>query len=341
MEHPTEPDHRGDGGQGSAETGDPGTSKAGDDLVHAAMGAPEPGSDSTSDLPEAASRRLRASAWTSALSVPDFAAGEALGMEPVGFVQGYAVMQWGWYSSSMYRNMAGPPAPGGRSQYSETWRCPHGFVGTEHRMYGYNYEQTWVENNWVTGFQLAFTRMVEEAASLGAHGVVGVADTMGQLAGTGAVEFKIQGTAVVVPGAKPPSPPFTTFLAGQRLVKLVEAGFAPVSVVAAMSSVQMIGNCITHYQLAGSTVGTGVGSVSGVTSISQVGTAQRATRHLARQHIRRQLGRDTLHGASVELSEREIGDGDLALECLIRGTRVRRFKDFDPLPEPSPVVRLR
>ncbi len=293
-----------------------------------------------SALPEAAARRLGHGAWTSALSVNDFAAGEVMGLEPVGFVQGFAVMQWAWYSNNPYRTMGGPPAPSGRNQYAETWRCPHGFVGTEHRMYGFNYEQTWVENNWSRGFGLAYERMVEEATAAGAHGVIGVTDAMGNLAGTGAVEFKIRGTAVIVPGAPAPPKPFTTFLAGQRLAKLLEAGLAPVAIVAALSSVQMIGYCITNYQLAGTTGSSWGGGIQGVTSISQVGKAQRAARHLAREHARAQLGDDTLHGVSLEITDREIGEGDLAIQCLLRGTRVRRFRDYQPLPQPTPVVRL-
>ncbi len=82
------------------------------------------------------------------------------------------------------------------------------------------------------------------------------------------------------------------------------------------------------------------GGVSGVHSIVQVGKAQRAARHLAREHVRRQLGGDILHGASMEQFEHEVGEGDLAIQCQIKGTRVRRYKDFDPLPDAEPVVRL-
>jgi hypothetical protein len=211
-------------------------------------------------------------------------------------------------------------------------------------MYGYNFEQTWVEENWSTGWGLACRRMVEEAKAVGAHGIIGVADEMRPFVGMGAAEFAIRGTAVVVPGAPTPPQPFTTFLSGQRLVKLIEAGFVPVSVAAAMSSVQMIGYCITHYQLAGTSAGNWSGAMSGgvtgVHSIVQVGKAQRAARLVAREQLRRQLGHDVLHGATFEQSEQEVGEGDLTIQCLIRGTRVRRFKDFDPLAEAEPVVRL-
>ncbi len=39
-------------------------------------------------------------------------------------------------------------------------------------------------------------------------------------------------------------------------------------------------------------------------------------------------------------SERELGSGDHVFECTLRGTRVRRFKDFDPMAAPRPTVRL-
>ena len=54
---------------------------------------------------------------------------------------------------------------GGVRGYSETWNCPHGFVSGEHRSWGQNYEQAWVEDAWTTGFTTAYDRMVEEAAS--------------------------------------------------------------------------------------------------------------------------------------------------------------------------------
>jgi uncharacterized protein YbjQ (UPF0145 family) len=273
---------------------------------------PVPMAPTAGDLPEAAARRLTTGAWSSALSVVDFASCLAMGMDPVGFVQGYAVMQWSWYASTYQRTMSGLPGRTVPGQYSESWQCPHGFVGGEHRIYGFNYEQTWVEANWTKGWSLAYDRMVEEAAALGAHGVIGVVDDMHHLAGTGAAEFQIRGTAVVVPGATPPPRPFTTFLSGQRLAKLIEAGFMPVSVAAALSSVQMIGYCITHYQLAGTAAGNWSGGmsggVSGVHSIVQVGKAQRAARHLAREHVRQQLGGDALHGASMTQFEHEVGE---------------------------------
>ena len=65
-----------------------------------------------------------------------------------------------------------------------------------------------------------------------------------------------------------------------------------------------------------------------------------AVRRLAREQVRAQLGDDSLHGASMITTERELGEGDAELQCILRGNRVRRFKEFDPMPAPRPTVRL-
>src|SRR5271170_3303311 len=117
------------------------------DPFDAADAAGTPGGPA-GDLPEAALRRLESSSFSSGLSVPDFAACLDLGLQPVALVQGFCVMQWGWYGpgSSTMRGMSpyvgGQLAPG---SYSETYRCPHGYVSAEHRAWGQNIEQSWVE----------------------------------------------------------------------------------------------------------------------------------------------------------------------------------------------------
>jgi putative heavy-metal-binding protein len=306
-------------------------------------GAAGANAGSPDDLPEAVARRLGEGAWSSGLSVADFAAGAALGLEPAAAVQGYAVVQLTRYGQGYYGRGVfgagstwGPPTE--RGVYGERWQCPHGFVSGEHRTYGFNAEQSWAEEVWESSWHLARQRMVEEAEAAGAHGVIGVVDEVRQLLGWGVTEFRMSGTAVRVPGAARPKEPFTTFLAGQRLTKLLEAGFAPVSVAAALSSVQMYGYCLTHYQMAGTAVNSW--SSSGVHAIAQVNKAQRAARHVVRERIRHQLGSDSLHGAVLEQYEEEMGEGDLSIQCLMKGTRVRRYKAFDPLAEAEPVVRL-
>ncbi len=292
------------------------------------------------DLPEAATRRFAEGAFTSGLTVPDFAACLQMGLEPVGFVQGFCVMQWQWYGLGSPYGTFGNPFQGGTSGYSETWQCPHGFVSAEHRGWGQNYEQSWIEDAWQQGFRSAYDRMIEEASSVGAHGVVGLVDASERLSDMGVLEFRVQGTAVRVQDASPPAggQPWTTYLAGQRLAKSIEAGYAPVSIAATVASVRVWAYCVTEYLSEGTTATWGY--QAGAAEIEQMSKAHMAVRRLARQQVRVQLGDDSLHGASMITTERELGQGDAELQCILRGNRVRRFKKFDPLPAPRPTVRM-
>jgi hypothetical protein len=298
--------------------------------------------DGVADLPEAAVRRLDSSAFSSGLSVPDFAACLQLGLQPVGLVQGFCVMRWGWYGAgSGYMRGANPYSMGNQTAgaYSESYRCPHGFVSNEHRTWGQNFEQPWVEDAWNSGYQAAFSRMLEEAEALGSHGVIGVVDRVTHLADSQTTEFHFLGTAVTVENGPPPAggTPWTTYLAGQRLTKSIEAGYMPVAVVAAMASVRVWAYCVTEYLMEGSRVW---GGASGAHEVEQVSKAHMAVRQLARKHVRQQLSGDTLHGALINVEKRELSQGDEVIDCTLRGNRMRRFKDFDQVPAPRPTVRL-
>jgi hypothetical protein len=296
--------------------------------------------DPAPDLPEAANRRFASGAFTSGLTVPDFAACLQMGLEPVGYVQGFCVMQWGWYGiNSPYRRGLNPYG-GGQGGYMESWQCPHGFVSAEHRSWGQNYQQSWVEEAWGQGFGSAYSRMLEEAVALGAHGVVGVVDTSDRLGDLGVLEFHVRGTAVKVDDAPGPpgGQPWTTYLAGQRLAKLIEAGYMPVSIAVAVSSVRVWAYCMTEYLLEGTNSSWGVAQAGA--EITQVASAQMAARQIARERVRSQMAGDSLHGAEMVVSDRELGAGDQEIQCVLRGNRVKRFKDFDPMPVPHPTVRL-
>jgi hypothetical protein len=296
--------------------------------------------DVPTDLPEAVGRRFAEGGFTSALTVPDFAACLQMGLEPVGYVQGFCVMQWRWYGMGSPFGGYGPFTGATNRGYSESWQCPHGFVSAEHRGWGQNYEQSWIEDAWRQGFDAAYGRMIEEATAAGAHGIVGVVDASEPLGDLGVLEFRVQGTAVRVEDGPAPADgrPWTTYLAGQRLAKSIEAGYAPVSVVATVSSVRVWAFCITEYLTEGSTASWGYQVAAA--EIEQTARAHMAVRRLARDQVRTQLGGDSFHGASMATTTRQLGQGDAELQCILRGNRVRRFKKFDPLPAPQPTVRL-
>ncbi|HQU26689.1 MAG TPA: hypothetical protein PLS29_06615 [Acidimicrobiales bacterium] len=292
----------------------------------------------SSDLPEAASRRLAEGSFSSGLSVADFAACLSMGLEPLGLVQGFCAMQWGTYGGGILAGAMAPPAVAAGG-YAEVYQCPHGFVSGEHRAWGQNYEQTWIEAAWRTGFSSALSRMVEEATTLDAHGVVGVVDTETPLVEAGIAEFHLRGTAVRVEGAPAPTgSPWTTFLAGQRLAKVFEAGYAPLGAVASTSSVRVWANCVTEYALEGTG---GVWSGGGqVAEVDQVVRAHGVARELARSRVRSDLHGDALHGADLYVLTREHGPGDLEIQVRLKGNRVRRVAPFSPLPVPQLTVAL-
>ena len=270
-----------------------------------------------------------------------------MGLRPVGLVQGFCVMQWGWYrAGSAYTRGMTPFSFGGdapRGVYAESYSAPMAASSTP----------TSIASGARTTNSRGSKRRGRRAsapptrawskrpASSRAHGVIGVVDTTRHLADMNVTEFHILGTAVVVEGgdAPPGGSPWTTYLAGQRLAKLVEAGYMPVSVVAALASVRVWAYCVTEMLMEGTLTRFGGGYLP-VSEVEQLSRAHMAARSLAREHVRGQLGNDTLQGALIVANTQSLSQGDEVIECALRGTRVRRFKDFDAMPAARPTVRL-
>jgi hypothetical protein len=289
------------------------------------------------DVPSEAEGRLRRAAFSSGLTVPDFAACLQMGMRPVGLVQGFCVMSWSWYGAgSMYMRSGYGGSTWGTS--IATYRCPHGYVSTDHRSWGENFEQTWITQAWQDGFNSAYHRMIEEAADAGAHGVIGIVDTASHLIDSGIREFHFLGTAVVVENADPPPAIWSTYLAGQRLAKLFEAGFTPVSIVASMASIRVWEVCTTEILMRGGYDQWGM--VSPGDEVRQMSDAHMEARRRSRDRIRTALQGGVLHGARLDAAEYEHGEGDREVTCTIRGNAVHLVKDVAPLPAPLPTVRL-
>ncbi len=112
----------------------------------------------------------------------------------------------------------------------------------------------------------------------------------------------------------------------------------PVSVVAAMASVRIWAVCVTEILMAGMV--DYYGAVHPGDEITQMADAHMAARRRAGGNVRRLLGPDGLHGATLAVSEVELGEGDSLINCTLKGTRVHRFKRADPLAAPVPTVRL-
>lgn len=108
-------------------------------------------------------------------------------------------------------------------------------VGFMRNFWGYrNYtgEVTVLTQAQLTARELAVTRLQQEAALLGAHGVIGVRLTKRRKGlGMGLLEFTAIGTAIRIPGMTQTKKPFTSDLSGQEFWKLRMAGYLPKGLV--------------------------------------------------------------------------------------------------------------
>jgi len=320
-----------------------------------------------STLPAAAGSRLGGASFGSALSSADYSATLAAGLEPLGIVQGTCVLRWAWYGPRSPYGGASPIGSGscklkrryydpkgaegggawgdggfrGRravrpivyaSRHTSSWACEHTVQRSGKHEPGVNFEQNWVEDLWGEGFTTARTRMLAEAEVIGAHGVVGVIDEI-TTPTHGVKEFLLRGTAVRVHDVAAPREIWSTYLAGERLIKLVEAGWAPVSVLAAFASIRIWPACSTESQLRG--------TWREVSRIRQIENGHYTARSLARERVHAEAASDDVHGVRYEIEEHRIARGDEEVSCTVWRSRIRRFAQPERLPAPMPTVSLR
>jgi uncharacterized protein YbjQ (UPF0145 family) len=173
---------------------------------------------SRGELPLRAQERLKRlrdqpGAFTSDLTVDEFAAIRSAGFEAVSQVMGSSVYQvgvGGWC-----------PARGTWGAFSVAELAP--------------YAQALYHARW-----LALNRLSLEAAGVGGHGVVGVHLNMRYLEqAMGIMEFTAIGTAVRRAGAAPLAYPFLSALSGQEFAKLLRAGYVPAGLVMGVSAYQI------------------------------------------------------------------------------------------------------
>jgi uncharacterized protein YbjQ (UPF0145 family) len=179
--------------------------------------AAQTAADNTFHYSEVGRRRIaelrgedgRGALFTSDLSVNEFMMVERAGFEPLGLVM----------ASSVYH------------------------IGYQSQSYKVSQELTVISQAMYTARELAMTRMEEEAAALGADGVVGVRMTIGTYEFSSDVtEFVAVGTAVKHKGGgtfrNAQGKPFTSDLSGQDFAVLLASGYRPAGLV--------MGTCVYH-----------------------------------------------------------------------------------------------
>lgn len=147
--------------------------------------------------------------FTSDLSVNEFLLTREAGFEPVGMVMGSSIYHIGWQVGAWKQNM----------------------------------ELEILTRTMYNARELAMTRMVEEAAILGADGIVGVhLEITTQEWETELAEFVAIGTAIRATNGQSYrnalGRPFTSALSGQDFWTLLKAGYLPAGMV--------MGNCVYH-----------------------------------------------------------------------------------------------
>jgi hypothetical protein len=304
----------------------------------------------TGNEPAVESSRLDSGAFTSALSINEFSACVTLGLEPVAMVQGSAVvgqsppLYSGGISMTGQRFTRNGSAVGttGRlmndmnrklmSQgYWKSYRCPHPYDMSlaSHAHWGSNAEQILLHSVWQRNFRTAFTRMVDQARKAGAHGVIGVSDSRQPFVDTPAVEYRVTGTAVRVSGAEASTAsPWTTHLAGQRLVNAIEGGFMPLSAIVQRCWLAVWPYCLTEFFLVGKLSKRDLMGEP-VQEVVQVSDAKMKLVEIAMGHVRNEAKSDSVLGLDVEWGDAHLGFGAWVMNVTFRGTRVRRF---DPGP---------
>jgi uncharacterized protein YbjQ (UPF0145 family) len=159
---------------------------------------------------------------TSLLSADGLAGLEVAGFDTVGEVLGTTVMQIGW---SGWGGCGWQPGYGGGLLGGAGLGGP-ATVSPPSRWSGYEPYARAIRQ----GRDTALDRMRQEAAALGADGVVGVRLTEERMDGQKR-EFMALGTAVRSRGRQRPGGPFTTDLAAQDVAKLLSAGWVPAGIV--------------------------------------------------------------------------------------------------------------
>jgi len=191
-------------------------------------------------IPIAAERRLRelgerGGAFTSDLSVGDFALCHQLGLKPVSQVMGSSIYQVGYQSTPWPSTMGG----------------------------GFMFEMEALSDAWNEVRELALGRLAQEASHVGAHAVVGVDLRTGEHDwAENAIEYVVIGTAIrrdrptqAGSNAKgdrysPQSGPVLTELSVADYAKLLSAGVEPLGVVA-WSSVFFVGASYSTQMMSG------------------------------------------------------------------------------------------
>ncbi|MGA8015730.1 MAG: heavy metal-binding domain-containing protein [Candidatus Dormiibacterota bacterium] len=171
--------------------------------------------------------------------------------------------------------------------------------------------------------ELAMSRMEEEAAVLGADGILGVRLDVGFYEwGRGTAEFIAIGTAVSAEDGgnwkTPEGKPFTSDLSGQDFWTLLQSGHAPISLV--------LGTCVYHVAHQG--MFKAMGNIGQNKEMPNFTQALYEARELAMERMQDEARKVSAEGiVGVQIQEKSHVWGSHTIEFFAVGTAVRRLPD--------------
>ncbi len=261
-------------------------------------------------LPQHALERLqtmrgapgRAGLFTSDLSVNEFLLVKSSGFEPMGLVVGSSIYHLGYQFAGMRQNI----------------------------------EMTVLSQAMYHARELAMSRMEQEAAALGADGIVGVRLEIGfHQWGQNLAEFIAIGTAVRSSDGKnhrnAKGMPFTSDLSGQDFYTLIQSGYMPVGLV--------MGSCVYH--VAYQSIGQWFKTVGNNVEMANYTQALYDARELAMARMQAEamaLRAEGIVGAQVH--EKNHGWGSHVIEYFSIGTAVIQTRADHTIQKPQLTLSL-
>ncbi|MDQ0189570.1 heavy metal-binding domain-containing protein [Alicyclobacillus cycloheptanicus] len=262
-------------------------------------------------LPAHALERLRglrsqgnpSGVFTSDLSVNEYLLVREAGFEPIGMVLGSSIYHIGFQAGRWKQNM----------------------------------EMDVLTQAMYHARELAMTRMEEEAAELGADGVVGVRLQINRYEwGESLAEFLAIGTAVAARDKTANfrtfrGKPFTSDLSGQDFWTLLRAGYRPLSMV--------MGSCVYHVAHQGVFQAMSIaGQNAEMPNFTQ---ALYDARELAMERMQTEAHEEQAEGiVGVRIEEKSHGWGSHVIEFFAVGTAVTPMRDDHHVEPPKLVLTL-
>jgi uncharacterized protein YbjQ (UPF0145 family) len=210
-------------------------------------------------------------------------------------------------------------------------------VGIQYSSWSKNQEMTVLSQAMYHARELAMARMREEAADMGADGIVGVRLTVKRQEWDAHVlEFVAIGTGVVHAAGHPEfkgpkGGPFTSDLSGQDFWVLLQAGYRPLELV--------MGSCVYHVAHRGlfKTLGS-IGQNVELTNFSQALYDAREIAMERMQHEATEAGAEGVVG--VELHEGNHNWQPHIIEFFSVGTAVTPITSEHTIPDPQLVLSV-